>query len=210
MPIRIFVADDQPLIVAGLRAVTAKTNIEIVGHGDGCGGLVAQLLRLKPDVLVTEFRLGANDVIKTLEAYVEKKTACRIVFFSSIDYTGFLARASTIGGYDFVSKKESAEVLLKTIESAAAGQPTPADSPIKKARAKAINADDWDDAQVELTPRERQVLQHLALGMSNREIGRSLSLGSSTVKEYVQKIMRKLDANDRTQAAVWAVREGII
>ena len=63
---------------------------------------------------------------------------------------------------------------------------------------------------VDLTNRETQVLRHVSMGLSNREIGKSLGISIETVKEHMQKILRKLDVNDRTQAAVWAVRNKLI
>ena len=67
-----------------------------------------------------------------------------------------------------------------------------------------------DDEDVPLTQRETQVLRHVALGLSNREIGRSLEISVETVKEHVQNILRKIAVSDRTQAAVWAVRKGLV
>jgi DNA-binding NarL/FixJ family response regulator len=67
-----------------------------------------------------------------------------------------------------------------------------------------------DDDDVPLTQRETQVLRHVALGLSNREIGRSLEISVETVKEHVQNILRKIAVSDRTQAAVWAVRKGLV
>ena len=69
---------------------------------------------------------------------------------------------------------------------------------------------DPTEDDVPLTKREYQVLRHLAYGLSNREIGRSLSISIETVKEHVQNILRKLDAADRTEAAVWAVKRGLV
>ena len=66
------------------------------------------------------------------------------------------------------------------------------------------------DSDVPLTNRETQVLRHMALGLSNKEIGRSLSISIETVKEHVQNILRKIAVSDRTQAAVWAVRKGLV
>ena len=67
-----------------------------------------------------------------------------------------------------------------------------------------------DDDEVPLTQRETQVLRHVALGLSNKEIGRSLEISVETVKEHVQNILRKIAVSDRTQAAVWAVRRGLV
>ena len=67
-----------------------------------------------------------------------------------------------------------------------------------------------DDDDVPLTQRETQVLRHVALGLSNKEIGKSLEISVETVKEHVQNILRKIAVSDRTQAAVWAVRKGLV
>jgi DNA-binding NarL/FixJ family response regulator len=66
------------------------------------------------------------------------------------------------------------------------------------------------DSNVDLTPREQQALRHIAYGLSNEEIAQSMSISIETVKEYVQNILRKLRVKDRTQAAVWAVRKGVV
>jgi DNA-binding NarL/FixJ family response regulator len=77
---------------------------------------------------------------------------------------------------------------------------------VKDAMARRGDRDD----DIPLTNRELQVLRHVALGLSNREIGRSLGISIETVKEHVQNILRKLDVTDRTQAAVWAVKKGLV
>ncbi len=210
MPIRILVADDQPLIADGLRWAIADTDLEIVGQVDSCDQLIRALQSLRPQVLVTEIRLGQIDVIRELEAYATEGGGCAILFFSMHDSPMHIARAGSLGCHDYLGKNSATQDLLAAIRRAAAGEPTPASSQLSKTRAKIRTTTNWAEVDTPLTQREKQVLQHLAMGMSNREIGRSLSISSATVKEYVQKIMRKLDANDRTQAAVWAVREGLI
>lgn len=210
MPIRILVADDHPIITDGLRWAIADSELEIVGQVDACDQLIQALQTLRPQVLVTEIRLGHSDVIGELEAYATENCGCAILFFSMHDSPMHIARAGTLGCHDYLSKNSDTHALLDAIRRAAAGEPTPAASQLNKIRTKIRSTANWNEIDTPLTQREKQVLQHLAMGMSNREIGRSLTISSATVKEYVQKIMRKLDANDRTQAAVWAVREGII
>ena len=78
---------------------------------------------------------------------------------------------------------------------------------VRTAMAKRYDADNYDTP---LTNREMQVLRHLALGLSNKEVGTSLGISVETVKEHVQNILRKIDATDRTQAAVWAVKQGFV
>ena len=116
-----------------------------------------------------------------------------------------------LGAVDYVLKGSPRQVLVSAITRAASGE-MPADDSvlarIKSAMGKRKERDKNDG--VPLTNRELQVLRHVALGLSNREIGRSLSISIETVKEHVQNILRKIEASDRTQAAVWAVRRKIV
>ena len=120
-----------------------------------------------------------------------------------------IARASALGCFEFIQKTSPIEKLVTALLSAAAGQPTPPTSLLSttKTRMKRIGS---GPAESPLTKRESQVLQHVAMGLSNREIGKSLGISVETVKEHVQNILRKLDVNDRTQAAVWALKNGMI
>ena len=97
---------------------------------------------------------------------------------------------------------------MDAITSAASGAPTPPDSLLTTTKTRMRKSN--QDSDSPLTNRETQVLQHVSMGLSNREIGKSLGISVETVKEHVQNILRKLNVNDRTQAAVWAVKKGMI
>ena len=94
--------------------------------------------------------------------------------------------------------------------AAAAGESPSRCGELKKIAATMKVRQAIDDDDVPLTQRETQVLRHVALGLSNREIGKSLEISVETVKEHVQNILRKIAVSDRTQAAVWAVRKGLV
>ena len=102
----------------------------------------------------------------------------------------------------------SAEQLLDTIHAAHAG--TTSHGELGKVAGTMATRKKSEDDEASLTQRETQVLRHLALGLSNKEIAKSLSISVETVKEHVQHVLRKIGVNDRTQAAVWAVRKGIV
>ena len=94
---------------------------------------------------------------------------------------------------------------------AAAKEPAPDSSMLRRIQVTMQKRKDRADSkEIPLTNRELQVLRHIALGLSNKEIGTSLSISVETVKEHVQNILRKLDSTDRTAAAVWAVKSGLI
>jgi DNA-binding NarL/FixJ family response regulator len=210
MPIKIHIADDHPIVAEGLRRALADTGIEIVDWSDSPEKLLASLSRQNPDVLVTEIRLAGSDLFKILEPTSTEETGCPILFFAANINPTNLARASTLNCHDYLAKTAQISELISAIQRAAAGEPTPKNSLLKKTRVRLRNTSKWSEVETPLTQREQQVLQHVAMGLSNREVARSLEISVETVKEHVQNIMRKLDANDRTQAAVYAVRQGLI
>lgn len=210
MPVKLLLADDYPIVQEGFRQLAGVAGFEFLGVVESCDQLLSEIQRQRPDVLVTETRLAGRDVVKSLEDYSAEEWGCRIVFFSSNSNPTSLARAGTIDCHDYLLKSAKTEQVVSAILSAAAGHPTPDDSLLKKTKAKIREISKGNRSDIPLTMRETQVLQHVAMGLSNREIGRSLEISVETVKEHVQNILRKLDANDRTQAAVWAVRGGLI
>jgi DNA-binding NarL/FixJ family response regulator len=114
-----------------------------------------------------------------------------------------------LGAADFLRKAEPATVFVATIQRVARGEPSPSDTPFGKMKAELAQRLDPKEFDVPLTKREFQVLRHLAYGLSNREIAKSLEISIETVKEHLQNILRKLNAADRTEAAVWAVKRGL-
>jgi DNA-binding NarL/FixJ family response regulator len=210
MSVKLLLADDYPIVREGFSQLAASAGFELLGVVESCDQLLNEIQQRRPDVLVTETRLAGQDVIKFLEDYSAEETGCRIVFFSANSNPTSLARAGTIDCQDYLLKSATAAELVAAIQNAAQGQPTPDESLLKKTKAKIRELSKGDRSDVPLTLRETQVLQHVAMGLSNREIGRSLEISVETVKEHVQNILRKLDANDRTQAAVWAVKGGLI
>jgi DNA-binding NarL/FixJ family response regulator len=129
---------------------------------------------------------------------------------STFDISTYIARAVAMGASDYVLKGSPRKAIVDAIKAAAAGQsPSPTGELHRMARTMS-SRQLLDDDQVQLTGRETQVLRHLALGLSNKEIGRSLEISVETVKEHVQNILRKLAVKDRTLAAVWAVRKGLV
>ena len=115
-----------------------------------------------------------------------------------------------LGATDYVLRGSDRETLLEAIRAAADGTgPIESGLLVKVAATMKIRKKP-DDPQSSLTKRELQVLRHIALGLSNKEIGNSLEISVETVKEHVQNILRKIEASDRTQAAVWAIRQGLV
>ena len=163
-----------------------------------------------PDVILLDIRMPDGDGLATLEKLRAKVPNSKVVMLSTYDNPTYIARAVALGASDFVLKGSSREALVETIIAAAAGESPSRSGELRRIAAAMKIRQVVDDDEVPSTQRETQVLRHVALGLSNREIGRSLEISVETVKEHVQNILRKIAVNDRTQAAVWAVRKGLV
>lgn len=209
MAIRLVVADDHEVVRSGLSSLLRGTSIEIVAEAQNGDEAVQATIAHEPDVLLLDIRMPNVDGLLALESVREKRPEQRVVMISTYDNPTYVARSVALGADGFVLKGSSRDDLLQAIERAATGQ-GPVDGSLM-ARVKGTMAKRRErDDDTPLTNREIQVLRHVALGLSNREIGRSLGISIETVKEHVQNVLRKIDVGDRTQAAVWAVKRKLV
>lgn len=210
MAVRALVVDDYELVRSGVQALLEGTDVEIVGAASNGAEAVEQAAKLRPDVVLLDIRMEPNDGLEALERIKEQMPDQRVVMLSTYDNPTYIARSCALGADDYVLKTCNRDELVGVIHSVLAG-----DAPSKQGRmypvmqtmatkAKQIDGD------ISLTQRESQVLRHLALGLSNKEIGHSLDISVETVKEHVQHLLRKMGITDRTQAAVWAVKKGLV
>jgi DNA-binding NarL/FixJ family response regulator len=124
------------------------------------------------------------------------------------DNTTYMARAASAGVHDYLLEGSTGRHIIETIRNVANGKsPSPSTS---YGKVLASMRDRTLNPALQLTPRELQVLRHIGYGLSNEEIGRSMGISVETIKEHVQNILRKMAMKDRTQVAVWAVREGLV
>lgn len=211
MTIRLLIADDHELVRSGLAVMLAGTDIEIVAQATTADETFQLATEHRPDVVLLDIRMPPRDGILVIEQIRETCAETQVVVFSTYDNPTYVARSVALGASDYVLKGASRHQLTTAIYRAARGEEPPETSLLHRLRASMARRKDRSDSHdIPLTNRELQVLRHVALGLSNREIGRSLGISIETVKEHVQNILRKVDASDRTQAAVWAVRRGLI
>ena len=209
MPIRLMIADDHEVIRAGVSALVAHSGIQVVAEAVNGLQAVEEAGKAKADVILLDVRMPELNGLDALEKIAEKTPSQKVVMFSDSDNPTYVARAVALGAVGFVLKGASKEELVSAIQRAAKGEPS--ESPLMmKVRETMARRRSGIDEDMPLTNREVQVLRHVSMGLSNREIGKSLTISIETVKEHVQNILRKLEANDRTQAAVWAVKRGLV
>ena len=210
MSIRMLICEDHEVIRAGLATMLAGSDIQIVGEAANGKDALRIAQKEKPDVILLDIRMPDGDGLSTLEKLRAKVPESKVVMLSAYDNPTYVARAVALGASDYVLKGSPREDVIATIVAAAAGESPSHAGQLKKIASAMKVRQVIDDDDVPLTQRETQVLRHVALGLSNREIGKSLEISVETVKEHVQNILRKIAVSDRTQAAVWAVRKGLV
>ena len=210
MSIRLLICDDHEVIRTGLTSLLAGTDIQIIGEAANAKDVLRLATKDKPDVILLDIRMPDGDGLSTLEKLRAKAPECKVVMLSTYDNPTYVARSVALGAADYVLKAAPRQDLIEAITAAATGQSPSRHGELKKIVATMKTRQTLGDDDVPLTPRETQVLRNLALGLSNKEIAKSLEISVETVKEHVQNIMRKIVVKDRTQAAVWAVRKGLV
>lgn len=210
MAIRVVVVDDHEIVRDGVASFFKATDIEVVAEAaDGLEAIEASH-KYKPDVVLLDIRMENNDGLVALEKIRRELPETQVVVFSAYDNPTYVARAVSLGTSDYVLKGSSRERLLGAIRRAAAGEGPPEDSLLHQVRSTMLLRNGPANSDFPVTDRELQVLRHIALGLSNREIATSLTISIETVKEHVQNILRKTGTSDRTQAAVRAVKRGLV
>jgi len=209
MSIRLVIADDHEVVRQGLVSLLAHTDIEIVGEAGNGEEIVEKTLELKPDVALLDIRMGNDDGLTALQRIRDEAPDTQVVVLSTYENPTYIARAITLGANNYLLKGCGREQLIESIRAAAVGDTTRRSEELRRV-ANTMQTVAAAEEDIPLTQRETQVLRHIALGLSNKEIGKSLEISVETVKEHVQNILRKIQASDRTEAAVWAVRRGLV
>ena len=208
MSISVLIVDDHAIVRSGLRTMLDGSEVEIIGEASDGETALQKTLDLNPDVVLLDIRMEKTDGLQALKKIRDESPDTRVLILSTYDNPTYVARSVALGARDYLLKGCTREVLINRIKDVAADRPPTEDSILHTVKETMTQRKIKSDFP--LTNRELQVLQHIALGLSNREIGSSLGISVETVKEHVQNILRKINAVDRTQAAVWAVKRGLI
>lgn len=210
MGVRLLIADDHELVRSGINSLLEGTGIEVVAEAANGTETVRLAKQHNPDIVLLDIRMSDGDGLTALEELHRDLPQSKVVVLSTYDNPTYMARAHALGASDYVLKGATSDQLVDTIKAVAAGECPSKHGELHKVAGTMATRQKQVDQEVSLTQRETQVLRHLALGLSNKEIGQSLSISIETVKEHVQHLLRKMDVSDRTQAAVWAVRRGLV
>ena len=210
MTISLLIADDHEVIRTGVKSMLTGSDIEVVAEASTGNQAIEQTVKHHPDVVLLDVRMPETDGLEALERIIDRSPRTKVVMLTGHDNPTYVARAVALGAAGYLLKDSPREQIVGAINRAHTGLPPDSESLMGRVRNTMARRRPTYDDDIPLTNREVQVLRHVALGLSNREIGRSLEISIETVKEHVQNILRKLEAGDRTEAAVWAVKKGLV
>jgi DNA-binding NarL/FixJ family response regulator len=210
MSIKLLIADDHEVVRSGLKSLLAGTDIKIVAEAVSGEQAVRLALKHEPDVVLMDIRMPDGDGLNALGRIKLDRPNMPILILSTYDNPTYVARAVALGAGGFLLKDISREKLVDAIQRAAAGESAWTRDELRRVTGALATPRLAADVEVPLTQRESEVLRQLAFGLTNKEIALALHISYETVKEHVQHILRKIGVSDRTQAAVWAVRKGLV
>jgi len=208
--IRLLIADDHELLRSGVKAMLAGTEIEVIAEVATGQAAVTYVSEHKVDVVLLDVRMPEGDGVTALGRIKLDKPDLPILMFSAFDNPAYVARAVALGASGFLLKGCTRDELVNAITKAAAGENLFTRDELRRVSGSLRTPRVTADIEVSLTEREADVLRQMAFGLTNKDIAKKLDIGCETIKEHVQHILRKIGLDDRTQAAVWAVRKGLV
>lgn len=208
--LRVVLVDDHQLFREGLRGLLEADGMVVVGEGVNGHDAVALARELEPDVLVIDLRMGAADGLQALRGVSARNPEIRTIVVTVSDERGDVLDALAAGARGYLLKDTSVDQLAIGVRQAAEGQIVISSALAGALRTHVRAGARGEDDRRSLTPREQAVLRLIADGADNGAIGRELSISPHTVKQYVRSIFEKLGVRSRVQAAVHAVRVGLV
>jgi DNA-binding NarL/FixJ family response regulator len=211
---RVLIADDDDLMRAGLsELLTADPDIEIVGQASTGREAVQQAQRLAPDVVLMDVRMPDLDGIAATCELSQASPSVKILILTTFEEDDYIFGALRAGASGFLLKRTRPEELIAAVHTIAAGDSLLSPSVTRRVidrMAQQPTSEIADENKLaELTPREREVLERIAVGLSNREIAAALVVEESTIRTHVKRILMKLGLRDRVQAVIFAYETGV-
>jgi DNA-binding NarL/FixJ family response regulator len=216
--IRVLLADDQPLLRMGFRLILeGEADIEIAGEASTGNDAVRLATELRPDVVLMDVRMPQGDGIGATRRITEAGVCSRVIILTTFDLDEYAFSGLRAGASAFLLKDVAPQDLVQAVRVVASGDAVVAPRVTRRlletyvrSLPAAATPPVADPRIADLTPREREVLEAIAEGLSNAELASRFFLSETTIKTHVRRILTKLDLRDRVQAVVYAYENGIV
>lgn len=211
MAIKIMITDDHSMIREGLKQLLElEGDFKVIAEAADGIECINKLEEVTPEVLLLDINMPNMNGLEVLQKMKEKKMKVKVLVLTIHSEVEYLLKAVDIGVNGYLLKDSESAELKKAINAVASGENYIQPSLIPVLNAKMIDRDQ-DTIKIEsLTKRELEVLKNLSYGMYNKEIAEKLNISERTVKNHISNIFKKIDVTDRTQAAVFAIRNNLI
>ena len=207
--IRVLIVDDHAVVREGLRTYLGlQDGIEIAGEAANGREAVAEAERLRPEVILMDLEMPELDGVGAMRELRRRGVECRVIVLTSFSDERRLLPAIQAGAAGYLLKDAEPREVVRAVRAAHEGETLLA--PAVAARLVEAIAEPAGAPAQRLTPREQEVLELIAAGLSNKLIARRLGIAEKTVKTHVGHVLAKLGVSDRTQAAMYAVRTGLV
>ena len=201
--IRILIVDDHPVVRTGLASMlSTHEGLEIVGSASSGVEALALLENVETDIVLMDLRMPGMSGTETIRAINARRNPPRVIVLTSFNTDEEIYQSVSAGAQGYILKNTSEAKLLRAIELVLDGE---------RYFPRAIAAQLTERmSRADLTPREIEVLQLVAKGLTNKEIGRVFGISDNTARNHVNRIIEKLEVSDRTEAATIAIRQGLV
>ena len=211
MAVKIMIADDHSMIREGLKnLLELDGDIQVIAEAVDGEDCLEKLQLVKPDVLLLDINMPKKNGLEVLKSLKSRRSKLKVLVLTVHNETEYLMKTVDIGVNGYVLKDSESAELKKAIFTVADGETYIQPSLIPALNAKMIETNKDAEKIKSLTKRELDVLKLLAVGMFNKEVGKRLEISERTVKNHVSNIFKKLGVTDRTQAAVFAIRNNLV
>lgn len=209
----VLIVDDHTLMRQGLRRILDEAHIKVLGEATNGQEAVEKTAELLPDVVLMDIQMPEMDGIEATRRIKEANPHIHVVVLTMHEEEEFLFEAIKAGAIGYLVKNRAPQELIEVIEAARQGQSRLQPTMATKLLNEFSNLQKRHEEEAmyaTLTNREKEILTFIAKGMSNKEVAKALFISDKTVKNHLQNIFFKLHINDRTSAAVLAVRKGLV
>lgn len=209
--ISVMIVDDHKMVREGLKRILEfDGEIQVIEEADNGQDCLKKLKTVKPDIILLDINMPVMNGIETLQALKKKRKKYKVLMLTVHNEIEYLLKAVDIGIDGYLLKDSDSNELKRAINCVNNGEKFIQPSLIPLLNSKLI-ARDLDKEKVErLSNREIEVLKLVSVGMFNKEIGKKLDISERTVKNHMSSIFKKIECTDRTQAAVFAIRNGLV